>query len=283
MLLKVNGLEKSYGDFHLNCSLEVPKGRVTGVIGGNGAGKTTTFKSILGLVFPDAGKIELFGKEIAEISREDKAKIGTVMAETGFSTMLRIKEIVEVMNAMYPAFQKEKFLEKCRYYQLPLDKKIKDFSTGMKAKLKVLLAMSYDAGLLILDEPTVGLDYLTRNELLDEMRNYMENEERGILISSHISEDLETICDDLYFLHRGKILLHEETDKILSNYGVLKVSQEQAESLDKRWIIYRKKTSFGYEFLTNCRQFYAENYPEIVLEKGSIDQTQVFLMKGEAL
>lgn len=283
MLLKIRNLKKSYGDFKLDCSLEVRKGRVTGIIGGNGAGKTTTFKSILGLVFPESGRIELFGKEISEIRREDKMKIGTVMAETGFSTMLRIKDIIGIMRAMYPDFKKENFLEKCNHYQLPMDKAIKDFSTGMKAKLKVLLAISYDAELLILDEPTVGLDYLTRNELLDEMRNYMENEEKGILISSHISEDLETICDDLYFLHQGKILLHEETDKILSNYGVLKVNLEQIKTLNKRWITHQRETSFGYELLTNCRQFYTENYPELVMEKGSVDQIQVFLMKGETL
>lgn len=280
MLLKIDNLQKNYKDFQLNCSLEVLKGRVTGVIGGNGAGKTTTFKAVLGLIFPESGRIELFGKEISEISREDKMRIGTVMAETGFSSMLNIKEIIGIMDALYPAFQKARFLEKCRHYQLPIDKAIKDFSTGMKAKLKVLLAMSYDASLLILDEPTLGLDYMTRNEIIDEMRDFMANEEKGILISSHISSDLEGICDDLYFLHEGKIKLHEDTDKILSDYGVLKLNQEQCACLQNKHSIYKIQTDYGFEVLTNEKQYFTDNYPDFVMEKGSVDQVIRFITKG---
>ena len=283
MLLKIDGLKKNYGDFHLDCSLEVKKGRITGIIGANGAGKTTTFKAILGLIRPDGGSVKVLGKDFSEITKEDKACIGTVMAENGFSSMLKVNEIASIMDALYTKFQKEVFFEKCEHFQLPLNKPVKDFSTGMKAKLKVILAMSYEASLLILDEPTVGLDYLTRNELLDEMRDYLEQEDRGILISSHISEDLESICDDLYFLSKGTILLHEDTDKILSDYGVLKLSEEQYDALDKRFVSYLRKNTYGYELLTANRQFYADNYPELVLEKGSIDQVNVFLMKGERL
>lgn len=283
MLLKIDGLKKNYGDFHLDCSLEVKKGRITGIIGANGAGKTTTFKAILGLIRPDGGSVKVLGKDFSEITKEDKACIGTVMAENGFSSMLKVNEIASIMDALYTKFQKEVFFEKCEHFQLPLNKPVKDFSTGMKAKLKVILAMSYEASLLILDEPTVGLDYLTRNELLDEMRDYMELEDRGMLISSHISEDLESICDDLYFLSKGTILLHEDTDKILSDYGVLKLSEEQYDALDKRFVSYLRKNTYGYELLTANRQFYADNYPELVLEKGSIDQVNVFLMKGERL
>ena len=283
MLLKIDGLKKNYGDFHLDCSLEVKKGRITGIIGANGAGKTTTFKAILGLIRPDGGSVKVLGKDFSEITKEDKACIGTVMAENGFSSMLKVNEIASIMDALYTEFQKEVIFEKCEHFQLPLNKPVKDFSTGMKAKLKVILAMSYEASLLILDEPTVGLDYLTRNELLDEMRDYMELEDRGMLISSHISEDLESICDDLYFLSKGTILLHEDTDKILSDYGVLKLSEEQYDALDKRFVSYLRKNTYGYELLTANRQFYADNYPELVLEKGSIDQVNVFLMKGERL
>ena len=283
MLLKIDGLKKNYGDFHLDCSMEVKKGRITGIIGANGAGKTTTFKAILGLIRPDGGSVKVLGKDFSEITKEDKACIGTVMAENGFSSMLKVNEIASIMDALYTKFQKEVFFEKCEHFQLPLNKPVKDFSTGMKAKLKVILAMSYEASLLILDEPPVGLDYLTRNELLDEMRDYMEQEDRGILISSHISEDLESICDDLYFLSKGTILLHEDTDKILSDYGVLKLSEEQYDALDKRFVSYLRKNTYGYELLTANRQFYADNYPELVLEKGSIDQVNVFLMKGERL
>ena len=283
MLLKINGLQKKYKDFFLDCSLEVQEGRVTGVIGANGAGKTTTFKAVLGLIYPDGGSIELFGKEHSKLTKEDKMQIGTVMAETGFSTMLKVKDIMDIMKSMYPEFDSERFLEKCKHYQLPLDKQVKDFSTGMKAKLRILAAMSYDARMLILDEPTVGLDYMTRNEIIDELRDFMESEEKGILISSHISSDLEGICDDLYFLHNGKIKLHEDTDKILSDYGVLKVSKEQYDMLDKRYLLYKIQTDYGFEVLTNEKQYYADNYPNCVLEKGSIDGVILFLTKGAAV
>lgn len=283
MLLKISNLQKNYKDFKLDCSLEVEEGRITGLIGANGAGKSTTFKAVLGLIKPDGGSVKIFGKDLSEITPEDKRNIGAVLSESGFSTMLTVKDIIKIMAAMYPAFHKERFLEKCSHYQLPPDKQIKDFSTGMKAKLKVLTAMSYDAKLLILDEPTVGLDYMTRNELIDEMREFMEEEGKAILLSSHISEDLEGICDDVYFLHQGKILLHEETDRILSEYGVLKVSEEQYRTLDKSHISYQMKTNFGYELLTKEKQYYLDNYRDIVIEKGSIDLLTVFLTKGEAL
>lgn len=283
MLLRIQNLQKNYQDFHLNCSLEVEAGRVTGLIGANGAGKSTTFKSVLGLVHPDGGTVELFGKDLSEVTAKDKQQIGTVMAENGFSIVLNIKGITSILNAMYPKFEKEAFLQKCKHYQLPFDKPIKDFSTGMKAKLKVLISMSYDAKLLIMDEPTVGLDYMTRNELLDEMRTYMEKEDRAILLSSHISEDLEGICDDLYFLQDGQVLLHEDTDKIISDYGILKVNEAQYALLNQTYLTHRIRTSFGYEVLTKEKQFYMDNYPEVVIEKGSIDQVIMFLTKGEAL
>ncbi len=283
MLLKISNLQKNYKDFGLDCSLEAEEGRVTGLIGANGAGKSTTFKAVLGLIWPDGGTIELFGKDLSDITPEDKRRIGTVMSESCFNMMLTVNDIIAIMGAMYPKFDKECFRNKCSHYKLPFDKQIKEFSTGMKAKLKVLAAMSYDAQLLILDEPTVGLDYMTRNELIDEMREFMEEEGKAILLSSHISEDLEGICDDVYFLHQGKILLHEDTDKILSEYGVLKVSEEQYQALDKRHISHQIKTAFGYELLTSEKQYYMDNYRELVIEKGSIDLLTMFLTKGETV
>ena len=282
MLLKIDGLKKNYKDFSLDCSLQIKKGNVTGVIGANGAGKTTTFKAILGLIFTDGGSIEILGKDISKITKEDKMQIGTVLAETGFSTQLKVKDIIGIMKAMYPKFDEERFLKKCEYYKIPVNKLIKEFSTGTRAKLRILTAMSYEARLLILDEPTLGLDYMTRNEIIDEMRDFMENEENGILLSSHISSDLEGICDDLYFLHEGKIKLHEDTDKILSDYGVLKVSREQHKQLDEKHILFKIQTEYGFEALTNEKQYYADNYPDYVIEKGSVDQVIRFITKGVA-
>ena len=151
----------------------------------------------------------------------------------------------------------------------------------MKAKLKVLVAISHNAKLLILDEPTAGLDVIARDELLEMLREFMEaDEERSILISSHISSDLETLCDDLYMIHEGKIVLHEDTDVLLSDYALLKVDRKQYEELDKRFILRSKKESYGYSCLTNQKQYYMENYPKIAIEKGTIDEVITMMVRG---
>lgn len=281
MLIKLENLEKQYPQFHLNCSLEVPEGRVTGLIGPNGAGKSTTFKAILGLIYPDGGTLELFEKPSGQLSVRAREKMGVVLADSGFSGYLCIKDLIPVMAHLYTDFQKEHFLEKCKKFELPLDKKIKDFSTGMKAKLKVLAAMSHNAKLLILDEPTSGLDVLAREEILDMLREYMIPGDRSILISSHISSDLEGLCDDFYLIDQGRIVMHEETDVLLSEYGLLKVTEEQYEALDKTWLLRRKKELYGYSCLTSQKQFYEENVPGIAIEKGTIDEVITVMIKGE--
>lgn len=283
MLLRAEGVQKKYKDFELNCSLQVEEGCVTGLIGANGAGKSTLFKAVLGLLQTDGGSIEILGKDLKKQKISDKEDIGVVLAENTFSCMLTIKDIISIMAAMYRRFDKEQFVQKCKKYQLPLDKQLKDFSTGMKAKLKLLVAMSYDAKLLLLDEPTVGLDSVIRSELLDEMREYMNQDGRAILISSHISSDLEGLCDDFYFIKNGNIVLHEDTDVLLSDYATLKVSKEQYENMDKQYILYRKEESFGYQLLTKEKQYYVDNYRDLVAEKGSIDDLMLLLTKGEAL
>ena len=280
-MLKIKNLKKNYGDFFLDCSLEVKSGQITGLIGQNGSGKSTTFKSILGLVYPDGGNISIFGKDYRNLTVEDKEKIGVVLSDSGFSGYLRIKDIIPVLENLYHTFDKSFFLEQVQRFQLPLDKQIKDFSTGMKAKLKVLVAISHNAKLLILDEPTAGLDVVARDELLEMLREFMEKDEnRSILISSHISSDLESLCDDLYMIHNGKIILHEDTDILLSDYGLLKVNKDQYDEIDKQHILRVKKESFGYSCLTNQKQFYVENYPMIAIEKGTIDEVITMMIRG---
>lgn len=283
MLLRLDKVQKQYKDFRLNCSLQVEEGRITGLIGANGAGKSTTFKAILGLIAMDGGTVEILGKDRNCFTVQDKQEIGVVLPESTFGSMLTMKDVISVMKAMYRKFDRELFIKKCQQYGLPLDKQIKDFSTGMKAKFKLLAAMSYDARLLIVDEPTVGLDSVTRSELLDEMREFMNQEGKAILISSHISSDLEGLCDDLYFMQNGSILFHEDTDVILSEYAVLKVSEEQYRKIDKSYVIYQKREPFGYGLLTKEKQYYLDNYREIVAEKGNIDDVMLLITKGEAV
>lgn len=280
-MLKIEHLKKTYDNFSLDCSLEVRKGCITGLIGQNGAGKSTTFKAILGLISIDSGNITVLGKDIKKFTTKDKEELGIVLSDSGFSGYLRIKDIIPILQNMYEKFDKSFFLEQVQRFQLPLDKKLKDFSTGMKAKLKVLVAISHNAKLLILDEPTAGLDVIARDELLEMLREFMEaDEERSILISSHISSDLETLCDDLYMIHEGKIVLHEDTDVLLSDYALLKVDRKQYEELDKQFILRSKKESYGYSCLTNQKQYYMENYPKVAIEKGTIDEVITMMVRG---
>ena len=281
MLVKLENVQKHYKQFDLSCSIEVNSGCVTGLIGQNGSGKTTTFKAILGLIQTNGGTIEVFGKNPRTLGKEEKKKLGVALSDSGFSDYLTVKDITAVMAAMYEKFDRKEFEEKCRKFQIPDNKKLKEFSTGMKAKLKVLVAMSHHAELLILDEPTSGLDVVARQEILDMLRTYMEDESRAILISSHISSDLEGLCDDFYMIDHGNVILHEETDILLSEYGILKVTEEQYESLDKQYILKKKKENFGYRCLTNEKQFYVENYPDITVEKGSIDEMILTMIGGE--
>ena len=283
-MLKIKDLRKSYGTFELNCSMEIPAGCITGLVGSNGAGKSTTFKSVLGLISIDGGSIEVFGKEIHTWTKAEKQRMGVVLANGGFNTYLTMKDMETVLSRMYPRFDRAMFREYCRRYQLPADKRIKEFSTGMLAKAKILAAITHKADLLLLDEPTTGLDVLAREELLDMLRAYMEeNEERTILISSHISTDLEGLCDDLYMIDNGEIVLHEEKDVLLGQYGILKVTQSQFDAMEKQYLLRVMKESYGYRCLTREKQFYMENYPNLALEKGNVDEVIAMMVKGEAI
>ncbi len=278
-MLTLKNVQKTYPDFSLNCSLQIGAGQIVGLVGRNGAGKSTTFKMALGLISCEQGEITLFDKPLEQITDEDRQKLGVSLAEAGFSEYFTIQDIVPMLDTFYEFFEKDFFIKKCSEFQLPTNKTIKDFSTGMKARLKVLIAISHQATLLILDEPTAGLDVIAREEILSLLQEYLEQDEnRSILISSHISKDLEQLCDSLYFIDQGKIILQEDTDILLGEYGILKMTEEQYYGVDKEHVIATKKASFGYQCLTKQRQFYLENYPEIVVEKTNIDEIILMIM-----
>lgn len=281
-MLNMDHVVKNYGDFRLDVTMEVRPGCITGLVGRNGAGKSTAFKSILDLICLESGSIQVFGTDSRKLGEKERQKLGVVLADSGFSEYLTIRDIQVILKQMYQKFDSKYFLTQCTRLGLPADKKIKEFSTGMKAKLKVLIALSHDAKLLILDEPTLGLDVAMREELLDLLRAYMEaDEERAILISSHIATDLEGLCDDIYLIHDGSIVLHEETDVLLSSYAVLKMDALQYETIDKTYILRTKKEAFGYSCLTNQKHFYAENYPQLVVEQSGIDDLILFMIGGK--
>lgn len=279
-MLQLKNVKKKYQGFELDCTMEVKPGCVTGLIGKNGAGKTTVFKSALGLIRTDGGRIEVLGKTPDSLTPSDREDMGVVLADSGFGGYLTVQDYIPVMKAMYHRFDEAYFVEKCKEFELPMKKKIKEFSTGMKRKLQVTAAISHKARFLILDEPTAGLDVIVRDELLEILREYME-EDHAILISSHISGDLEDFCDDIYMIDEGRVVLHEETDVLTDGYGLLKVTDEQYKVLDKSYILRYKKEEFGYSCLTSEKQFYLENYPDIIVEKGSIDNVIKMMIRGE--
>ena len=251
-MLKIEHLKKSYENFSLDCSLEVKKGHVTGLIGQNGAGKSTTFKAILGLISFDSGTINILGKSLQDFTAKDKQDLGVVLSDSGFSGYLTINDIIPIIDNLYQNFDKSFFIEQVKKFQLPRNKRIKDFSTGMKAKVKVLVAVSHNAKLLILDEPTAGLDVIARDEFLEMIRDFIEkDEERSILIIYHIS-----------------------------SYALLKVDEEEYSKLDRQYILRTKKESYGYSCLTNQKQYYAENYPQMAIEKGNIDEVITMMIRG---
>ena len=237
---------------------------------------------------PETGEIRIFGKPYTELTAKDRERIGVSLADSGFSQFLTVRDVTAILRNLYTRFDETRFLEKCQRYELPANKKIKDFSTGMQAKLKLLIATSHDADLLILDEPTLGLDVMSREAMLEELQEYLDSEgtggaPRSVLISSHISSDLEKFCDDIYMIDRGRIVLHGETDVLLDSYGILKVDERQYQALDRRYLLAGMREAYGYRLLTNERRYYQENYPDLVMEKGSIDDILILTARGEKL
>ncbi len=283
-MLEINELKKEYRDFILDCSLSVKKGQITGLIGQNGAGKSTVFKAVLGLISYDGGTVTVLGKDVGEMSAADREQLGVVLSDSGFSGYLTVGDLIPILKSLYSAFDSSFFIDQLKRFSLPTNQQIKQFSTGMKAKLKVLVAISHNARLLILDEPTSGLDVVARDEILLLLREYMEvNEERAILISSHISSDLESLCDDLYMIHNGRIILHEDTHVLLGDYGILKVDAAEYAALDKQYLLRAKVEPYGYSCLTDQKRYYLENAPLCAMENATIDAALTILIKGDSI
>lgn len=279
-MLSVENITVNYPNFQLHCSLKLEKGMITGIVGENGAGKTTLFKAILGLAKISRGEI-IVNDAVNEFA-EFKKQTGVVLAESFFNELFTLQDLQKILPNIYPNFNQAYFEKNCAAFKLPPKQKLQEYSTGMRAKLKTICALSHEARLLILDEPTSGLDISARNEILELLQDYLlAYPESSILISSHITSDLAQICDDLYYLKAGEIFLHEETDVLLDNYGILKVPAEDYVTLQGKNLLSRKKRTYGYDVLTNQRRFYQENYPQMVVEKPSIDEILLLMMEGE--
>lgn len=281
-MLSVKALQKQYGAFRLNVSFEVPAGQIVGLVGRNGAGKSTTFHSILGLTQPDHGQITFLDQPVTTLSAQGRSKIGVFFPDSFFPEVFSLTELTRIMNDSYPDFDATAFITACTTAKLPLTQPISSFSTGMLALVKLLSAMSHHAQLLLLDEPTAGLDVIVRDQLLGRIQDYLAaDENRSVLISSHISSDLEQLCDVIIMLDNGQIILQEETDKLLADYAIVKMTAEEEQTIDHAYLLATHQTDYGYAGLTNQRAYYQENYPALAVEKGNIDDILRFMTEQE--
>lgn len=280
--IKVKNLNKKYEGFELkNISFEIPEGSIVGLIGENGAGKTTTIKSILNIIKSD-GEIQVFGKDIKQNEKEIKSKLGVVLDDSFLSEYLTPKKINSIMKNFYNTWDKELFENYIKLFKLPENKMIKDFSSGMKMKLKIATAISHKPQILILDEPTSGLDPVVRNEILDIFRQFIaEDEKRSILISTHITTDLEHISDYIMFIKNGEITLNLPTSEILENYGIVKCDEKDFSKISKEDYEYYKKEKYQYEVLINNKNLIMKKYNTITIDKPSIEEIMLLYIKGE--
>lgn len=246
--LEIKGLTKTYPDFKLdNLNLTLPSGCIMGLIGENGAGKSTTIKLILDMIHKDSGTITILGKDNGDSMELTKEDIGVVMDEVGVPECMSAKQVGKVMKHTFKNWDEEEYRLLLQKLSLPNDKPFKDFSRGMKMKLGIAVAMSHGAKILILDEATSGLDPVVRDEVVEMFGEFTRNENHSILISSHIVSDLEKICDYIAFLHKGKLLLCEEKDQLLAEYGLIHCTADELQKVPVNAIQYKKENPYGIE------------------------------------
>ncbi len=276
--IEISGLCRRFQKFELKgVSLTVPQGVVMGFIGENGAGKTTTIKSILGLLNIGSGSVKVYGEEAANLSPETKEKIGIVFDGLTYPETLNAKQLDRVMDGIYKSWDSNKFFGYLSRFELPTNKKFKSFSRGMGMRLSMAAALSHNPQLLVLDEPTSGLDPVIRSEILDMLLEFMQDETHSILLSTHITSDLEHIADYITFIHKGSIVFTKERNEMRDSYRILKLSEGQLETVDKADIIGLKKTRFTTEVLTE----HADKYPDITADIPTIDEIMVYYVKEQ--
>lgn len=280
--IEVQGLRKSYGDFSLrDINLTVPGGAIMGLIGENGAGKTTTIKCILNLIRRDEGTITLLGHDNQREERAAKLEVGVVLDECFFHDSLRPRDLKRILGPVYPAWDNGLYEDYLKKFRLPEDKYIKEFSRGMKMKLSLAAALAHHPKLLILDEATAGLDPVVRDEILDEFLGFICDEDHAILISSHITSDLEKAADYITYIHQGQVVLSEAKDDILDHYGRVGCSAADLRAIDPGDLLRVRRGSFGCEALVADRGAFRRKYPRLAVDKVKLEDIMLFVGKGE--
>lgn len=281
-MLKVANLCKRFDEFSLdNVSFEVPEGMIVGFIGQNGAGKTTTLKCIMRTVQPDSGKVVVFGRDMAETEKESKQLISFTTGAFDYYPNDTLKKIADVYATFYDEWSKTDFDNYCRRFNLVLTKKVRELSAGMKVKFALALAMSHNAKLFIFDEPTSGLDPIARDELLDVFRDIVDDGDKSILFSTHITSDLEKCADIILFIKDGRILLEEGKDELLEEHVIVKGGTEQLTNDLKSRLVAVKTHQFGFTALMRRSDLKATD--NLTQEKPTLDDIMVYYNKKGAL
>ena len=282
-IIEIKNLKKKYDDkFELGeIDVTIPKGVIVGLIGENGAGKTTLIKLMLNIIKSDNGEIKIFGKDNKRKEKEIKEDIGVVLDNMFFPELLNAKDINNSMKDIYKNWDSKLYFSYLKEFDLPDNKSLKSMSKGMRKKLEIATALSHKPKLLILDEPTSGLDPVIRNEVLDIFQKFIEDEEHGVLLSTHITSDLEHIADEIIFIDKGKKVLQKSRDEIIDNYGILKCDIDYFSNIDKKDIITYKKTKYAYEILVDDKEKTSKKYPSCVIDKITLEDLMVLVIKGE--
>ena len=280
-ILEVKNLCKKYNQFELkNVNLTLPKGMIMGLIGENGAGKTTTIKSILNLT-NSTGEINIFGLNVKKYDKKIKEDIGVVLNENFFSEYLNPKDINKIMKNIYKNWDEKLYFKYLEDFKLPQNKISKEFSSGMKMKLKIAVVLAHHPKLLILDEPTSGLDPVARSEILDIFQDFIQNGENSIFVSSHITSDLEHIADYVTFINDGEIVLSKTRDELLEEYGIVKCSKAEFEKINKKDYVKYKVNRYEYDVLVENKSEFKRKYDFNVIDKPTLEDIMLIYIKGE--
>lgn len=282
--LNLNNVSKKYknSNFYLdNISFSVPSGSIMGFVGENGAGKTTTIGCILNTLSIDSGSIKILGKQMNNTNTKLKEEIGVVYDGDNFPSYLSAGQISNIMSCIYTKWDESLFQSFLNRFKLNEKQKIEKYSKGMTMKLAIAVALSHHPKLLILDEATSGLDPIMRDEILDIFLDFVSFEEHSILLSSHITSDLEKIADYITFIHDGKIILSDKKDNLIYDYAILRCSEKQFNEIDKDDIISYQKKDYQINVLVNNKKKQKIKYPNIVIDNPTIDEIMLLLVRGE--
>ncbi len=280
--IEIKNLTKRYDGFTLdNISFSVPKGSIMGFIGQNGAGKSTTINTILNIIKADGGEIRVFGKDTRSADVQIKQDIAAVFDELPFHEQLNAKALDKILRRVFKRWNSEVFFGYLERFQLPVKKKFGQFSKGMKMKLQIAAALSHDAKLLIMDEATTGLDPVVRNEILDIFLEFLQNEDHSILMSSHITSDLEKIADSVTFIDKGRLLLTGYKDDILESHGVIKCSKEDYENIGEGDIISARISDFGVEAMVSDKKAVSRKYSGLVIDPTTLEEIMLFYVNRD--